>query len=679
MWISRIELINFKSYIHQKFQFSKPENGRNLVLIGGMNGFGKTTLLEAIYLCFYGSDAVAHLARAGLHSDAYGKFLKKALHGKAISLKRNMMEVVIAFQTDDADGYEVSRRWHFDLQGSYQEEEIKIYKLRDGLRGNPVAKEELTAIFDDYVVPAHLAPFFFFDGEEVKKLADQDRREWIQQGMENLLGVVLLRGLRDRLEQYQNTKKPSGKSSMDEEKLDELYRGLTIQEQQLEDLRTKQLRFIEQRGDTEERRDEVHRRLSAIGAGGGGVKQVENIVREEGEKREALNKSDAAIDKILSDKLPFHLVSKQIVDDLKFQLQEEAILLDWENKKHSVEPQKERFVEAFFSTDYTQPMDKQTKDKLHESIDFAWQGLFNPKPEGCAKELLHDYLEPRQRQRLNDQFEKVIVGYREIKTLLQQRHALQRAIQELERERIRFEALHDDGTLHQLQEEMKTVQTELDKLNLIIGDMNRHITEVAKNVADQRSTYEREHSKFIETTPIKSNLRKSERVISLIKELMPRLFSIKTKELSNSVTTIFKQLSHKQQVDRIEIDEKGASRLLSYEGVEITVDRAAGENQIFATALIAGLAKTSGFHIPMVVDTPLGRLDSEHRKRILKYWLSDPDRQIILLSQDEEITSEVFSNIHNYVSKTYLLKHEQLGEGIGKTVAYENKYFGEEV
>ena len=116
---------------------------------------------------------------------------------------------------------------------------------------------------------------------------------------------------------------------------------------------------------------------------------------------------------------------------------------------------------------------------------------------------------------------------------------------------------------------------------------------------------------------------------------------------------------------------------MSYEGVEIVVDRAAGENQICATALIAGLAKTSGFHIPMVVDTPLGRLDSEHRKRILNYWLSDPERQIILLSQDEEIDNKVFSTIRHQVSKTYLLRHEQLGEGIGKTVAFEDRYFGE--
>lgn len=680
MWISRIELINFKSYVHQKFMFPKPEKGRNLVLIGGLNGFGKTTLLEAIYLCFYGADAASNLARAGLHSDAYGKFIKKALHGKAINSGRNTMEVEIEFHSDDLVGYQISRCWHYDAQGSYLEEDVKIYRFRDGLRESPIAKDELTSILEDYAVPAHLAPFFFFDGEEVKKLANQDRREWIQQGMENLLGVVLLRFLRKRLEEYQNNKKPSGKSSMNETNLDNLFKSLTNLQEQLEDQRKKRSQYLEQRTDATDRRNELHKRLSDIGAGGGGIKQSNDITRDMGVNEEALNKCNLAIDKILSDKLPFHLIKKKVIDQLKNQLQEEAQLLDWENKRQSVEPQKKHFIDAFFSTDFTIPLDENTKKKLEESVDIAWQSLFNPKPEGCAEYLMHDYLEPRQRQRLNEQFEKIVVGYQEIKALLQQRSTLQNNIQELKREYIRLQALHDDGTLQQLQDELKTLQTELDKLNEEFGDLNRHITELDSKVADQRSTYEREHAKFIDTTPIKSNLRKSERVIELINELMPRLFSIKTKELSKSVTAIFKQLAHKkEQVDRIEIDENGMSRLLSREGTEITLDRSAGENQIFATALIAGLAKTSGFHFPMVVDTPLGRLDSLHRQHILDFWLSDPSRQIILLSQDKEIDEEVFSSLRDKVSKYYLLKHKQLGDGIGVTFAFEDKYFGDTV
>lgn len=66
MWISSIELTNFKSYAYQNFEFPEPSGNKNIVLIGGMNGYGKTTILEALYLGLYGKDSIAHLGRAGL-------------------------------------------------------------------------------------------------------------------------------------------------------------------------------------------------------------------------------------------------------------------------------------------------------------------------------------------------------------------------------------------------------------------------------------------------------------------------------------------------------------------------------------------------------------------------------------------------------------------------------------
>ena len=71
------------------------------------------------------------------------------------------------------------------------------------------------------------------------------------------------------------------------------------------------------------------------------------------------------------------------------------------------------------------------------------------------------------------------------------------------------------------------------------------------------------------------------------------------------MTDVYHSLAHKDQVARIDIDETGQTKVLSKEGDEIFFDRSAGENQLFATALIAGLAKVSGMDAPLVVDTPL--------------------------------------------------------------------------
>ena len=138
---------------------------------------------------------------------------------------------------------------------------------------------------------------------------------------------------------------------------------------------------------------------------------------------------------------------------------------------------------------------------------------------------------------------------------------------------------------------------------------------------------------------------------------------------------LFRSLAHKSQVGRIEIDETGASRLLSRDGAEIDFDRSAGENQLFATALLAGLAEVSGIAAPLVVDTPLARLDSAHRRNILNFWTSQKDRQVILLTQDEEIDAEMFASIKDAVCKSFLLEHTELGRGIGLSKAHENRYF----
>ena len=87
MWISKIELTNFKSYPHAELDFPEPTDGRNIVLIGGMNGYGKTSILEALYLALYGKDAIIHLARAGLKTDdirGYPTFLERAFNGVSL-------------------------------------------------------------------------------------------------------------------------------------------------------------------------------------------------------------------------------------------------------------------------------------------------------------------------------------------------------------------------------------------------------------------------------------------------------------------------------------------------------------------------------------------------------------------------------------------------------------------
>ena len=136
MWISKLELTNFKSYQHQAFEFPEPKDGKNIILVGGMNGFGKTSLLEAIYLSLYGKEAITYLARAGLKAQTgYPSFLERALHGQAIRNSRDSMSVMVQININEHEAFQFLRKWYFSKSGEWNnDEELLVYEVRAGIR-----------------------------------------------------------------------------------------------------------------------------------------------------------------------------------------------------------------------------------------------------------------------------------------------------------------------------------------------------------------------------------------------------------------------------------------------------------------------------------------------------------------------------------------------------------------
>jgi len=321
------------------------------------------------------------------------------------------------------------------------------------------------------------------------------------------------------------------------------------------------------------------------------------------------------------------------------------------------------------------PLTDEQIDAIKERIETAWTSLFYPPPDDCAKETVHAYLHEPLRQKALEFLSTINLGQREIHDLLNLQHDLQQRADELGRKISRLEGIDHDGTLSSLKKQLEDIQKKLDYLADHIRVDDRKIAALDAQVSAQSAEYQREQKKLDDSSPIRSFIQKSERVRKVIDEVIPALFPLKVGELAKAMTVVYKQLAHKDQVAKIEIFDDGTTKILGKTGNEVSFDRSAGENQIFATALIAGLAKVSGVNAPMVVDTPLGRLDSKHRENILRFWTADKNRQVILLSQDEEIDFHFYKQIADSVCKTYLLEHLDVGDGIGRTSAKEDQYF----
>ncbi len=685
MWISKLELVCFKSYQHQTFEFPMPENGQNIVLIGGMNGFGKTSILEALYLGLYGKDAIIHLARAGLKNDektGYPTFLERAFNGEAKRDHGDTMMVRIVINQTKANATNICRKWFFKSNGDWSREEEVV--VRDEIRGVPSAPRVdgkngfyFPELLDEVFVPAHVAPFFFFDGEEVKKLADQSRVEQIKQGLEGLLGVVLLRSLTERLKSYENNKRQEI-ISVDEQRFHQLSNDLKDAE-----VRLTALQNHSQSNEGEKIRLRIEQqslleRITASGGGGGNFANLKELLEEREQNRSQIRDTQKSLEDVLAGRLPFQLVSRNLTEQYADQLQAEVKYFAWETEKRALEPRKNEF-EAAFSNQNSPVIDPALTAEQMKSIstrmDAAWTALFYPAPGDCAKTILHGYLHESQLPKALDFIRGLSLGRQEIQDLITNQNALDQRNSDLSRKISRLDGIDRDGTLADMKKELEAVTQRIDAVTDQAREQDRSSATLEAQVTNMRADYAREKSRLDDSSPIRALLEKSERVRRVIDEVIPALFPLKVRSLGKAMTDFYKQLAHKHQVDRIEINDAGTTRILSVTGSEIEFDRSAGENQIFATALIAGLAKVSGVKAPMVVDTPLGRLDSKHRGNILKFWTSDTSRQVILLSQDEEIDFHFHEHIKDHVAKTYLLMHEDMGEGIGRTTAKADQYF----
>jgi len=97
-----------------------------------------------------------------------------------------------------------------------------------------------------------------------------------------------------------------------------------------------------------------------------------------------------------------------------------------------------------------------------------------------------------------------------------------------------------------------------------------------------------------------------------------------------------------------------------------------GEKQMFATAVLWALAKTSGKPLPFMIDTPLARLDVEHRSNLVERFFPLASHQVIIFSTDSEIGAETYQKLYPYITRSYSMQYQP---GKGKTKQHSSYFW----
>lgn len=609
-----------------------------VVLIGGLNGAGKTTILEAIHLAFYGSRSHASSRRAG----SYDNYLR-GLINRSVS-KSDGAEIELTFQAHQEGvehTYWLSRSWKSTGKGI---REILLVSV-DG-RPHPAMQSTWNEQVDS-ILPRGIAGLFFFDGERIEALADMERsREVLRSALDALLGLDLVERLTTDLavlrRRHQTDQVPEALRQAVEDKQQTVTALRRAEEASSEAVATARnsLEIAQKRlhelteeyrasgGDLLEQREAAEAQAATLKAQ---ITQCEDELRLELAESAPLLQVDALLG-LAAEQVATEVAAarEQIVAQMIVE-RDNALLAQMKTAKASAKTV--TAIESYLADDRKQREASANVEVVVGLSDPTMFEVLIGSTLPLARKRLDALIRKRAELRNDlDQADRVIAAIPDPEALAPIRAARNDAADGV----IRAEA-----ALHHAQERLESARAERGKAHGAYESALNNATEATLGADDDRRLVE--HVERVRTTlgqlRVAATRRHLKRISALVLEALGVL------------------LRKERLIADIQIDPETYTVELTGADGEVlpTGALSAGERQLLAVALLWGLARASGQPLPVVIDTPLGRLDGSHREHLLERYFPHASHQVVLLSTDTEIDEEAYDRLHRFIGREYRL------------------------
>lgn len=669
MIINSINIKNFQTYFGNiEFEFDQPSDEKNVVLIGGLNGAGKTSFFSSIVLGLFGKNAegiIFERSSGENIDDSYQAYLQEVFSNEAKKANDIEMEIALSI-THEETNIKIVRKWWFD---SSIDEILEIYTEKDGtvipleIPEEDVERNEYYEAFIQSIIPSQVGRFFFFDGEEIKAIAKQDPEQAVINGINALLGFDLLEQLVVDLETLKrNLRKelPGAANSgllKNYEELEKLESTLSSAEEEkkycTEDIDGMNIHLEELEKDISEafKGRDVDNRNEIL----------DKIFNLDKELSAVENELQTLVGEVLTLALPSELIT-----ETEKKLSKEINTLKQQDQSAVINSLKNKFNKQLIKN-----LPKEIKDKekiIKDAASLTWDEM-NNSSSGKASIMSNYFSDDEIKVAFNHIQEVKATTNREIARLVGKQDALLKEKSEL----LSMQQLFDSGryaqdildkksnTLNQL----STKQHELERVEAEIMVLNQEITNI-------KNTIDRLESSLEISKDIQKELEEVESYQSLIKEFMNEARGRRANLLSKKTSDVIKKLAHKEDlISKVKIDEKTYSiNLLDSKNNKVS-RMSAGESEIFALSLLQALGEVSNRKLPVVIDTPLGRLDYSHRQSIVTNYFHNVSEQVFILSTDTEIDHSLFKELQPYVNQTFLIKSNK----DKSSTVYPDQYF----
>lgn len=692
MHLESIALRDWKAFESATFEFPAPTKAKNVVLIGGRNGYGKTTLFEALALGLFGRDGLRLVQRAGIANDEQGRvqsfneFMERALYGNALANGRTSCRITLKFIDDQGEPISIERTWHFSAQGKLKtggssEHPMIFQGIGRKVVGPSRTEHDVEGWYRDWLsktfIPTSLAGFFLFDGESAAVFAERDMSTQVRDGIEGLLGLNWLKQLQKDLRTYATQRRAQVPRGVSTDAVVQLEAAIAAMDEELARCDTRLKAIEEDLQDSEALRTSLTREL---GYGAGTRAQLEELTREQADQEKQYSLAQEKLAEAAQMDIPLALVGGALLEKVETRLDQEAKLDQWEA---ALSQRDGRTASVLSFLDEKLPA---VKPELHErqvegvreAVEKALERLWYPPPGDVADSFRHPHARGpmllRVLERLN---EARAVSSATIVDLLETMEKSSAKLRE-----IATAIRSTEGATPQIEEK----RNQLNEVNARVGALREERGEISNILRSRGDDAEQKRKELgrltgrLDQSERPAQLaNRAEQVAEMLGELVDEAWPLQASAVADAMSQAIHTMAHRNDfLRKVDITEDGAVVLRSPDNRDLRqYDLSAGEKQIFTQALFSGIAEVSERSFPLVIDTPLGRLDENHRLNVLKHVATRPS-QVILISTDTEVVGQYLAAIRNKVAKFYIIRNKVEG-GVARSWCEEGYFEGQNV
>lgn len=645
MFFTKVELHNFGIYkgTHEMTLTDKIGD-RNITLIGGLNGRGKTTFHDAVLLALYGKQALKYIQEK---EKSYEKLLLDHINKHATD---DETYVAVTLVLEDETEIRIKRMWK--ARGKKIDQQTIVEK-------NGIADKYLGDNWSYYIeeiLPFGIARFFFFNNEKITQLADDSSFEQIKSSIKSAIGVSTIEKTIEHIDEVIRRKKSALKSFETSElnqEYQEVEREISEIDQRLEEAQ-RELNKLELQ--CQKLAIQIEAKENEFWSSGGDLSRNRDAIKAE------MNRISDVAEQIQQEIM--QLASSAATP---LALCKDLVVQSYNEEQEQLQGDVKRHTDTVVNNSYQRVISRLNESNLPLEVLDLVKRIISDELVGHISEAVHENRISMSPVSLM-LYEKLISEF--FPGISQKIIGLVSSSDAQEAEYMSLDAhlgAADDKTLAmQLYEALKSIEKEK---ALADADYQRKSDSI-ESMRRQREILVGKRIRLIKGMAEKENtnddnmriIKYAAMSIETLTEFKKRLQKEKVERLSNTATTCFQTLVEKNSLaKKIDINPDTLDvTIVGVDGNELLKSQlSAGEQQMFAVAIVWALALSSGYKAPVIVDTPMARLDSSHRTNFVTKYLPAASSQVMVLSTDEEIYGRYLDMVRENVVDYYTLLYRE--------------------